>query len=113
MDNSVVGSKKRKNNSCPSSFSSSYPFPAVDVHKRNGNSNHTTLQGSSGAAATSVRKSGLGHGGSGLWSGGADWLSKFEGSQSHNSQNRWVQPALFKEKKATEAYVVTPDFKNY
>lgn len=95
MEDSVGGSKERKNSSYSSSFSSSYFLPTVDNHKRNGSSYHTTLQGSGGAAATSARKRGLG--GSGLWSSGEDWLSKAEGSQSHNSQNRWVQPGLFKD----------------
>lgn len=100
MEDSVVGSKKRKNSSYSSSFSSSYLFPTVDNLKRNGSSYHTTLQGSGGAAATPARKKGFGHGGSGLWSSGEDWLSKAEGSQGHSSQNRLVQPMLFK--KVTE-----------
>ncbi|KAL7370898.1 hypothetical protein ABVT39_013744 [Epinephelus coioides] len=88
-EDSVVGSKRRKNSSysSSSSFSPSL-FPTVDSHKRNGSSHHPTLQGSGGAAATAARKKGLGRGGSGLWSGAEDWLSRADGSQSHNSQNR-------------------------
>ncbi|XP_070848361.1 ataxin-7-like protein 1 isoform X2 [Chaetodon trifascialis] len=90
MEDSVVGYKKRKNSSYSSSSSSSFSsslFPTVDNHKRNGSSYHPTLQGSGGTAATPARKMGLGHGGNGLWSGGEDWLSRADGSQSHNSQN--------------------------
>lgn len=94
MVDSVVGSKRRKNSSYSSSFSPSSLFPTVDNHKRNGSSYHPRLQGSGGAAATAAtpaRKKGLGHRGSRLWSGGEDWLLRADGSQSHNSQNRWVQ----------------------
>lgn len=96
MEDSVAGSKKRKNStySSSSSFSSSAVFPTVDNHKRNGSSYHPTLQGSGGTAATPARKTGLGRGGSGVWSSGEDWLSRADGSQSHNSQNRWVQGCL-------------------
>ncbi|XP_035535244.1 ataxin-7-like protein 1 isoform X1 [Morone saxatilis] len=89
MEDSVVGSKKRKNSSYSSStsFSSSSLFSTVDNHKRNGSSYHPTLQGSGGAAATPARKKGLGRGGSGFWSSGEDWLSRTDGSESHNSQN--------------------------
>lgn len=92
-EDSAAGSKKRKNSSYSSSsaFSSSSVFPTVDNHKRNGSSYHPTLQGSGGVAASPARKKGLGRGGSGLWSGADDWLSRAEGSHSHNSQNRWVQ----------------------
>ncbi|XP_062299328.1 ataxin-7-like protein 1 isoform X2 [Scomber scombrus] len=94
IEDSVVGSKKKKNPSSSStsfSFSSSL-FPTVDNHKRNGSSYHPTLQGAGGTAATPARKKGLGRGGSGrggsrLWSSGEDWLSRADGSQSHNSQN--------------------------
>ncbi|XP_070709959.1 ataxin-7-like protein 1 isoform X1 [Pempheris klunzingeri] len=88
-EDSVVGSKKRKNSSysSSSSFSSSSLFPTVDNHKRNGSSYHPTLQGSGGAAATPARKKGLGRAGSSVWSGGEDWLSRANGSQSHKSQN--------------------------
>ncbi|TMS02993.1 hypothetical protein E3U43_020973 [Larimichthys crocea] len=88
MEDPAGGCKKRKNSSfSSSSFSSSSFFPNVDNHKRNGTSYHPTLQGSGGASATPARKKGLGHGGSGLWSGGEDWLLRADGSQSHNSQN--------------------------
>ncbi|XP_070785469.1 ataxin-7-like protein 1 [Enoplosus armatus] len=91
MEDSVVGSKKRKissySSSSSSSFSSSSLFPTVDNHKRNGSSYHPTLRGSGGTAATPARKKGLGRGGSRLWSGGEDWLSRADVSQSHNSQN--------------------------
>ncbi|XP_042367499.1 ataxin-7-like protein 1 isoform X2 [Plectropomus leopardus] len=88
-EDSVVGSKRRKNSSHSSSSSFSPPslFPTVDNHKKNGSSHHPTLQGSGGAAVTAAKKKGLGRGGSGLWSGGEDWLSRADGSQSHNSQN--------------------------
>nr|XP_046235699.1 ataxin-7-like protein 1 isoform X1 [Scatophagus argus] len=94
IEDSVVGSKKRRNSSystlsfssSSSSPSSSSLFPTVDNHKRNGSSYHPTLQGSGGA--TTARKKGPGLGGSELWSGGEDWLSKVDGSQGHNSQNR-------------------------
>ncbi|XP_039647939.1 ataxin-7-like protein 1 isoform X2 [Perca fluviatilis] len=91
MVDSVVGSKRRKNSSYSSSFSPSSLFPTVDNQKRNGSSYHPRLQGSGGAAATAAtpaRKKGLGHRGSRLWSSGEDWLSRADGSQSHNSQNR-------------------------
>ena len=94
MEDAGAGSKKRKNSSysSSSSFSSSSLFPTVDNHKRNGSSYHPTLQGSGATTAASpARKKGLGRGGSGLWSSGEDWLSRTDGSQSHNSQNRWVQ----------------------
>ncbi|XP_044042297.1 ataxin-7-like protein 1 isoform X1 [Siniperca chuatsi] len=89
MEDSVVGSKKRKNSSYSSpSFSSSSLFSTVDNHKRNGSSYHSALQGSGGTAATTpARKKGLGRGGSALWSGGEDWLSRADGFRSHNSQN--------------------------
>lgn len=91
IQDSVVGSKKRKNSSfsCSSSSSSSL-FPTVDNHKRNGSSCQPTLQGSGGAAPSPARKKGLGRGGSGLWHSADDWLSRSDVSQSHNSQNRWV-----------------------
>lgn len=80
--------KKRKNSSCYSfSSASSSLFPAVDNHKRNGNSHHPTLQSSGGTVTTPSRKKGLGRGGSGLWSGGEDGLSRSHGSPSLNSQN--------------------------
>ncbi|XP_029968865.1 ataxin-7-like protein 1 isoform X1 [Salarias fasciatus] len=79
----AVASKKRKN----SFYSSSPFFPTVENHKRNGSSFHPALQGSGGSAASPARKKGLGRGDGGLWSGSDDWLSKPEGSQSHNSQN--------------------------
>ncbi|XP_074482334.1 ataxin-7-like protein 1 isoform X1 [Sebastes fasciatus] len=88
-EDSVAGSKRRKNSSYPSSssFSPSALFPTVDNLRRNGSSYHPTLQGSGGTAANPARKKGLGRGASGLWSGGQDWLSRADGSQSHNSQN--------------------------
>ncbi|KAM9845602.1 ataxin-7-like protein 1 [Aulostomus maculatus] len=85
-EDSIVGSKKRKNSPYTSSFSSS-SFPTVDTHKRNGSSYHPTLQGSGGAATTPARKKGLGREGNGLWSSDDDWLSRADGSQSHNSQS--------------------------
>ncbi|XP_068442892.1 ataxin-7-like protein 1 isoform X1 [Clinocottus analis] len=88
MEDSVVGSKRRINSShaSSSSFSPSL-FPTVDNVRRNGSSYHPTLQGSGGMAANPARKRG---GGIGLWSGGEDWLSRGDGSQSHNSQNSRV-----------------------
>ncbi|XP_008277112.1 ataxin-7-like protein 1 isoform X2 [Stegastes partitus] len=84
----AVGPKKRKNSSySSSSFSSTSLFPTVDNHKRNGSSFHSTLQGSAGATASPARKKGLSRGDGGLWSGSEDWLSRADGSQSHNSQN--------------------------
>ncbi|XP_074482335.1 ataxin-7-like protein 1 isoform X2 [Sebastes fasciatus] len=59
----------------------------AQMWRRNGSSYHPTLQGSGGTAANPARKKGLGRGASGLWSGGQDWLSRADGSQSHNSQN--------------------------
>lgn len=91
IQDSVVGSKKRKNSSYSSSSLSSSSlssslFPIVDNHKRNGSSYHPALQDSGGTAAPSARKRGLGCGGSGLWHSRDDWLSRSDGSQSHNSQ---------------------------
>ncbi|XP_034529908.1 ataxin-7-like protein 1 isoform X1 [Notolabrus celidotus] len=86
-EDSVVGSKRRKNSSCSSSSFSSSSLLTVDNHKRNGSSYHPTLQGAGGTAGTLVRKKGVERAGSGLWRTGEDWLSKAEGSQSHNSQN--------------------------
>lgn len=86
-DDSVAGSKRRKNSSYSSSSSSSFSSSSlltVDNHKRNGSSYHPTIKS---AAGTQVRKKGLEHTGSGLWSSEEDWISKTEGSQSHNSQN--------------------------
>ncbi|KAF7658181.1 hypothetical protein LDENG_00016230 [Lucifuga dentata] len=85
MEDSEVGSKKRKYSS--SSFSSSSLFQTVDNHKRNGSSYHSTIQSSGGAAAATAQKKGLGRGGNRFWSRGEDWLSKVDGSQSHSSQN--------------------------
>ncbi|KAM7378178.1 hypothetical protein PAMA_013192 [Pampus argenteus] len=87
IEDSVVGSKKRKNPSSSSFSFSSSSFLTMDNHKRNGSSYHPTLQGLGGAAATPARKKGLGQGGSRFWSSGEDWLSRVDGSQSHNSQN--------------------------
>ncbi|KAK7913607.1 hypothetical protein WMY93_013818 [Mugilogobius chulae] len=81
-EDSLVGSKKRKN-SALCSFSSF--FPAVDNHKRNGSSHHPTLQGGGGSAATPARRKELGGGGGGLWSGAEGWMSRAEGM--HNSLN--------------------------
>lgn len=85
MEDSEVGSKKRKYSS--SSFSSPSLFQTVDNHKRNGSSYHSTIQSSGGTAATAARKKGLGRGGNRFWSRGEDWLSRVDGSQSHSSQN--------------------------
>ncbi|KAM3587928.1 uncharacterized protein V6R79_017462 [Siganus canaliculatus] len=92
LEDSVAGSKTRKNPSCSfssfsSSSSSSSLYPSVDNLKRNGSSYHPTLQSSGATAATIARKKGPGGGGSGLWSSGEDWLSKAGGSQSHSSQS--------------------------
>ncbi|XP_028256668.1 ataxin-7-like protein 1 isoform X1 [Parambassis ranga] len=88
MEDPTVGSKKRKNSSfSSSSFSSSSLFPTVDNHKRNGSSFHPTLQSSGGTASSPARKKGLGQGDSEVWSSSEDWLSRTDGSQSHNSQN--------------------------
>lgn len=94
-EDSTVGSKKRKNSSLFSSSLSSPSslFSTVDNHKRNGSSYHPTLQSSGGTAASPAKKKGLGRGGSGLWRSGDDWLSRSDGSQSHNSQSRWVMKA--------------------
>lgn len=90
VEDSVVGSKRRKNSSLSSSSSfSSSSLLTVDNHKRNGSSYHPTLQGAGGTAMTAARKKGLGRGESGVWGGREDWSSRSEGSQSHNSQNRW------------------------
>ncbi|XP_018540668.1 ataxin-7-like protein 1 isoform X2 [Lates calcarifer] len=88
-EDSTVGSKKRKNSSLFSSSLSSPSslFSTVDNHKRNGSSYHPTLQSSGGTAASPAKKKGLGRGGSGLWRSGDDWLSRSDGSQSHNSQS--------------------------
>ncbi|KAK1906272.1 Ataxin-7-like protein 1 [Dissostichus eleginoides] len=74
-DTEDSGAKRRKN---ASSF-----FPTVDNLSRNGSSHHPTLQ-SSGASAAG-RKKGLGRGG--MWSGGEDWLSGGDGSESYNSHS--------------------------
>nr|XP_043876504.1 ataxin-7-like protein 1 isoform X1 [Solea senegalensis]XP_043876505.1 ataxin-7-like protein 1 isoform X1 [Solea senegalensis] len=95
-EDSDVGSKKRKNSSffAASSSSLSSPPPSlcltVDNHKRNGSSYHSTLQssGAAAAAASPFKKKGLERGGgSGLWHGGDDWLSRSDASQSLNSQS--------------------------
>ncbi|XP_054480776.1 ataxin-7-like protein 1 isoform X1 [Anoplopoma fimbria] len=85
-EDSAVASQRRKNSSHPSSssFSPSSLFPTVDTVRRNGSVCHPTLQGSPATAANPARKKG---GASGLWSGGEDWLSRADRSQSHNSQN--------------------------
>ncbi|XP_013869911.1 ataxin-7-like protein 1 [Austrofundulus limnaeus] len=84
----TVGAKKRKNSShSSSSFSSSSSRPHVDNHKRNGSSFHVTLQGLGVTASPSARKKGPGHGDSGFLGSSDDWLSRADGSQSHNSQN--------------------------
>lgn len=103
LEDSISGSTKRKNSSHSSSFSSPFLFPTVDNHKRNGSSYHTTLQGSGAApGAAAKKKGGFGHGG--LWSSGEDLLSKAEGSQNHNSQNRLVRTALIKSQKSSTSY---------
>ncbi|XP_029681608.1 ataxin-7-like protein 1 isoform X2 [Takifugu rubripes] len=81
-EDTIAGSKKRKNNSA---FSPSYLFPSPDNHKRNGSSYHSTPQGSGGAA----RKKGLG--GGGLWSR-ESVMSKGEGSQSRDAPPAAHQP---------------------
>uniref|UniRef100_A0A1A7YLV1 Ataxin 7-like 1 n=1 Tax=Iconisemion striatum TaxID=60296 RepID=A0A1A7YLV1_9TELE len=84
----IIGLKRRKNPSHSSTSSSpSSLFQAVDDHKRNGGSFHSPLQGLGVAAASPARKKGAGHGDSGLLSCSDDWLSRVDGSQSHNSQN--------------------------
>ncbi|XP_030576269.1 ataxin-7-like protein 1 isoform X2 [Archocentrus centrarchus] len=88
VEDPVAGTKKRKNSSySSSSFSSSSLFPTVDNHRRNDSSFHSTLQGSGGTTASPAKKKGLGVGDSGLWGSSEDWLSRADGSQSHNSQN--------------------------
>lgn len=82
-EDSLVGSKRRRNSSF---YSLSSSFPAVDNHKRNGNGHHL-LQSLGSTVATPARKKELGGGGSGLWSGGDGWLSRGDSSQSFNSQN--------------------------
>lgn len=84
-EDTMAGSKKRKNNSCSSAFSPSYLFPSPDNHKRNGSSYHPTPQGLGGVVVP-ARKKGLG--GGGLWSSRESLVSRGEGSQSHNSQYR-------------------------
>nr|XP_033930683.1 LOW QUALITY PROTEIN: ataxin-7-like protein 1 [Pseudochaenichthys georgianus] len=74
-DTEDSGAKRRKH---ASSF-----FPTVDNLRRNGSSHHPTLQ-SSGASAAG-RKKGLGRGG--VWSGGEDWLSRDDGSESYGSHS--------------------------
>ncbi|TNM91289.1 hypothetical protein fugu_019669 [Takifugu bimaculatus] len=81
-EDTIAGSKKRKNNSA---FSPSYLFPSPDNHKRNGSSYHSTPQGSGGAA----RKKGLG--GGGLWSR-ESVMSKGECSQSRDAPPAAHQP---------------------
>ncbi|XP_055009633.1 ataxin-7-like protein 1 isoform X2 [Boleophthalmus pectinirostris] len=81
-EDSLVGSKKRKNSTF---YSFSSLFPAVDNHKRNGSSHHPTLQGAGGTVATPARRKELGGGGGGLWSGAEGWMSRSEGP--HNSQS--------------------------
>lgn len=82
----ALGPKKRKNSShSSSSFSSPSSFQTVDHHKRNGSSFHPTLQGVGVTAVPPARKKG--HGDSGLLSSSDNWLSRVDGSQSHNSQN--------------------------
>ncbi|XP_029901480.1 ataxin-7-like protein 1 isoform X2 [Myripristis murdjan] len=88
MEDSIAGTKKRKNSSSSSSsYSSSSLFPTVDNHKKNGSSYHPAFQGSGGMAATPSWKKGPGRGGNGMGSRAEDWLSRADGSQSHNSQN--------------------------
>ncbi|KAK5896121.1 hypothetical protein CgunFtcFv8_009755 [Champsocephalus gunnari] len=74
-DTEDSGAKRKKH---ASSF-----FPTVDNLRRNGSSHHPTLQ-SSGASAAG-RKKGLGRGG--VWSGGEDWLSRDDGSESYGSHS--------------------------
>ncbi|XP_029351234.1 ataxin-7-like protein 1 [Echeneis naucrates] len=83
-EDSVVGSKKRKSSSyMPSLSSASSLFSSMDNHKRNGNSIHSTVQSSGGTAASSVRKKGLGRGGSEVWrSEDGDCLPRSDGLQS-------------------------------
>lgn len=80
----TAAQKKRKNSS-HSSFSPS-SFQTVDVHKRNGSSFHPTLQGFGVTKASQAKNKGP-RGGSGLLSSSNDWLSRADGSQSHNTQN--------------------------
>ncbi|XP_061617466.1 ataxin-7-like protein 1 [Phyllopteryx taeniolatus] len=72
-EDSFVGAK-RKNSSYYCSF-------------RNGTSYHPPLQASGGPDATLARKKGHGREGNGLWSYSDHWLSKADGSRSHNSNN--------------------------
>ncbi|XP_072233188.1 ataxin-7-like protein 1 isoform X1 [Leuresthes tenuis] len=87
-EDAVVGPKKRKNSShSTSSLSSSSSFPIVENHKRNGSSFHPALQGAGVTPASPARKKGPSRGDSGIFSSANDWLSRPDGSQSHNSQN--------------------------
>uniref|UniRef100_A0A8C6SEY1 Ataxin-7-like protein 1 n=1 Tax=Neogobius melanostomus TaxID=47308 RepID=A0A8C6SEY1_9GOBI len=79
-EDSSVGSKKRRNNTF---YPFSSLFPAIDDHKRNGNSHHAPLQGGGGTVATPARRKELGAGGGGLWSSAESWMSRADGS--HNS----------------------------
>nr|XP_054595628.1 ataxin-7-like protein 1 isoform X1 [Nothobranchius furzeri] len=88
LEGPIIGLNRRKNSSHSSTSSSpSSLFQTVDDHKRNGSSFHPPLQGLGVAAASPARKKGPGHGDSGLLSFSEDWLSRVDGSQTHNSQN--------------------------
>lgn len=87
-EDTIAGSKKRKNNSCSSAFSPSYLFPSTDNHKSNSSSYHPKPQGSGGAAAGMEPGRKRGPGGGGLWSSREGLMSKAEGAQSHNPQSR-------------------------
>ncbi|KAM4711709.1 uncharacterized protein atxn7l1 isoform 1-T1 [Anableps anableps] len=82
----VAGPKKRKNSSHSSSSFSPSSLQTVDVHKRNGSSFHPTLQGFGVTGASPAKNKGP-RGGSGLLSSSDNWLSRADGSQSHNTQN--------------------------
>lgn len=67
-EDASVGSKRRKN-------STFYLLPAIDNHKRNGNSHHPAFQGGDGTVASPARRKELGGGRGGLWSSAESWLS--------------------------------------
>ncbi|CAG5927622.1 unnamed protein product, partial [Menidia menidia] len=87
-EDTVAGPKKRKYPShSSSSLSSASLFPTVENHKRNGSSFYPALQGSGVTSAPPARKKGPSRGDSGLFRGTNNWLSRADGSQSHNAQN--------------------------
>ncbi|XP_072310982.1 ataxin-7-like protein 1 isoform X2 [Eucyclogobius newberryi] len=106
-EDSLVGSKKRKNSTFHSFFSL---LPSVDNHKRNGSSHHPTLQGAGGTVATPARRKVLGGGGGGLWSGAEGWMSKAGGTPSSlNGRDAGVSaPYTSTKDAATAPYQLLP-----